>query len=113
MALKMHKLSFEEMAGFGELDSPDFYFQWQPEFRKQNIVGTLVPFNLRLIHAELPKYSGDPTKAYKRIAYLENSIQLILTQNRLTAEQKSVWEKRQETVEMTKARLLYTLNVNP
>lgn len=53
MALKMHKLAHEELSSFGELDAPDFHFQWQTDYRKQNVAGTLVPFNLRLIHAEV------------------------------------------------------------
>lgn len=49
----MHKLAYEEMTSFGELDAPDFYLQWQAEYRKQSLTGTLAPFNLRLIHAEV------------------------------------------------------------
>lgn len=111
MAIKMHKLAFEEMVDFGELDAPDFYLQYHAEYRKQGLAGSLIPFNMRLIHAEIPKYSGEVPKAYKRFGQLEESIQIILSQAKLTQEQRLVWKKRQECVDMAKARLLFALNV--
>jgi hypothetical protein len=110
MALKMHKLAFEEMATFGELDSPDLYFQYHPEYKQKNYIGTLVPFNLRIIHAELPKYSAEMSKSYKRLCKLVENIESIISQNQLISDHKCVWQKRLEAVELTKARFLYALN---
>lgn len=111
MALKMYKLAYEEMALFGELDAVDLYLQYHNEYRQQNLSGTLVPFNLRLIHAEIPKYSAEMSKAHKRLSNLSETVQLIIQQNRLSQEQLIVWQKRLECVNLAMARLLYTLNV--
>lgn len=112
MALKMHKLAFEEIAAFNELDSPDLYFQYNVEYKQHTYVGTIVPFNLRLIHAEIPKYSADMSTAYKRLCCLETNVDLIIDQQQFTSDQKTIWLQRRECVELAKARLLYALNVS-
>jgi hypothetical protein len=106
IALKMHKLAVEEMSPFEELDAPDLYFQYHPNYRQSNYAGTLVPFNLRLIHAELPKYTPEPLKAWPRLCKLEDNVHSLLSN-----EHNDVWKKRLETVRLAKARFLHSINV--
>jgi len=49
-----------------DLDRPDLYMQWYKELYG-NKYGTLVPFNLRLILAELPQYIASSNNVYKKL----------------------------------------------
>lgn len=49
-----------------DLDHPDLYMQWYKELYGSKC-GTLVPFSLRLILAELPQYATTSTNVYKKL----------------------------------------------
>ncbi|XP_006006603.1 trafficking protein particle complex subunit 12 [Latimeria chalumnae] len=55
-----------EMESFGNLDQPDLYYEYYPHVypgRK----GSMVPFSMRVLHAELPQYLGKPQESLDRL----------------------------------------------
>uniref|UniRef100_A0A3Q4MGB1 Trafficking protein particle complex subunit 12 n=1 Tax=Neolamprologus brichardi TaxID=32507 RepID=A0A3Q4MGB1_NEOBR len=58
-----------EFEPFGNLDQPDLYYEYYPTVypgRK----GSMVPFSMRLLHAELPQYLAKPQEALDRLSAL-------------------------------------------
>uniref|UniRef100_A0AC35GYB1 Uncharacterized protein n=1 Tax=Panagrolaimus sp. PS1159 TaxID=55785 RepID=A0AC35GYB1_9BILA len=112
MALKLYPQLLDELASFETLDAPDTYFQYYPTLLQQGYVGSIIPFNLRLIHAEAPRFSPDPIESVKRCCTLEEITKQVIDQ--MTAEQRSdnhikLWKQRLESVKMTKSRCWYTM----
>lgn len=60
------KIASKEALAWDDLDHPDLYMQWYKELYG-NKHGTLVPFSLRLILAELPQYTTSSTNVYKKL----------------------------------------------
>uniref|UniRef100_A0A7M4EP84 Trafficking protein particle complex subunit 12 n=1 Tax=Crocodylus porosus TaxID=8502 RepID=A0A7M4EP84_CROPO len=55
-----------EFEPFGNLDQPDLYYEYYPHVypgRK----GSMVPFSMRILHAELPQYLGNPQESLDRL----------------------------------------------
>uniref|UniRef100_A0A8C3QI62 Trafficking protein particle complex subunit 12 n=1 Tax=Cyanoderma ruficeps TaxID=181631 RepID=A0A8C3QI62_9PASS len=55
-----------EFEPFGNLDQPDLYYEYYPNVypgRK----GSMVPFSMRILHAELPQYLGNPQESLDRL----------------------------------------------
>lgn len=86
----MHKQVVEEIAAFEELDAPDLYYQYHLDSNKKGlfetsiifihcyISGTMVPFSLRLIHAEILRFTPLPWKALERTEKLKANIQSVI-----------------------------------
>jgi hypothetical protein len=55
--LRLYSTAQEELEAFGDFDRPDLYFDYHADIYPEH-KGSLVPFSLRLLHAELPQYSG-------------------------------------------------------
>ncbi|CAD5206438.1 unnamed protein product [Bursaphelenchus okinawaensis] len=108
MALEMHSVLKEEMAAFNELDAPDLYFEFRSVYRRLEYVGSVVPFQLRLIHAEVPRFSDNPEHVFSRLGKLEENTKTVLAAMEDDMH-KSVWEKRLEAVQLVRARALYHL----
>uniref|UniRef100_A0AC34GHE0 Uncharacterized protein n=1 Tax=Panagrolaimus sp. ES5 TaxID=591445 RepID=A0AC34GHE0_9BILA len=112
MALKLHSQLLEELAAFETLDAPDTYFQYYPTLLQQGYTGSIIPFNLRMIHAEAPRFSPDPIESVKRCCTLEEITKQVIDQ--MTIENRpenqiKLWKQRLEAVKMTKARCWYTM----
>ncbi|KFP79219.1 Trafficking protein particle complex subunit 12, partial [Apaloderma vittatum] len=63
-----------EFEPFGNLDQPDLYYEYYPHVypgRK----GSMVPFSMRILHAELPQYLGNPQESLDRL----HSMKIICT----------------------------------
>lgn len=60
------KIASKEALAWDDLDRPDLYMQWYKELYG-NKRGTLVPFSLRLVLAELPQYTNSSTNVYKKL----------------------------------------------
>jgi len=60
------KIASKEALAWDDLDHPDLYMQWYKELYGSKY-GTLVPFSLRLIFAELPQYTTSSTNVYKKL----------------------------------------------
>ncbi|CAD6185137.1 unnamed protein product [Caenorhabditis auriculariae] len=85
LALRLHTHLLAEIVQFEELDAPDLYYQ----YANPGKIGSLVPFTLRLIHAEALRFSPFPWKSIERINRLEQQVKNVIsffeTSNRSSA----------------------------
>lgn len=68
LMVRLQKYSFAEVEieSFGDLDRPDLYYEFYPDVYKGR-KGSMVPFSFRLLHAELPQYTGKPNESVNRL----------------------------------------------
>ncbi|KAM8914622.1 trafficking protein particle complex subunit 12 [Spinachia spinachia] len=59
-----------EFEPFGDLDQPDLYYEYYPTVYPGRR-GSVVPFSMRLLHAELPQYMAKPQEALDRLHNLK------------------------------------------
>ncbi|XP_069870779.1 trafficking protein particle complex subunit 12 [Dipodomys merriami] len=55
-----------EFEPFGNLDQPDLYYEYYPHVYPGRR-GSMVPFSMRILHAELQQYLGNPQEALDRL----------------------------------------------
>ncbi|GBM05104.1 Trafficking protein particle complex subunit 12 [Araneus ventricosus] len=79
LLVKLQHYSYAEIEGaaFGDLDKPDLYYEFYPDVYKGKR-GTMVPFPLRLLLAELPQYQGNYQIALDNLYQILQVIQKIL-----------------------------------
>ncbi|XP_064364568.1 trafficking protein particle complex subunit 12 isoform X1 [Dromaius novaehollandiae] len=98
-----------EFEPFGNLDQPDLYYEYYPHVypgRK----GSMVPFSMRILHAELPQYLGNPQESLDRLhgmkivctKILENLEQGLAEDGSMT---NIAQENRQASVQLWRSRL--------
>ncbi|XP_051469914.1 trafficking protein particle complex subunit 12 isoform X1 [Apus apus] len=98
-----------EFEPFGNLDQPDLYYEYYPHVypgRK----GSMVPFSMRILHAELPQYLGNPQESLDRLhsmkiicaKILENLEQGLAEDGSMT---NITQENRQASVQLWRSRL--------
>ncbi|CAH8582259.1 unnamed protein product [Dicrocoelium dendriticum] len=73
-----YDLAERELASFQTLDAPNVYFEHAPELYP-NRAGSIIPFSLRLLHAELPFHLSRSEEALNRLYYLLAIIDRIKT----------------------------------
>uniref|UniRef100_A0A8C5NF64 Trafficking protein particle complex subunit 12 n=1 Tax=Gouania willdenowi TaxID=441366 RepID=A0A8C5NF64_GOUWI len=59
-----------EIEPFGNLDQPDLYYEFYPSVYPGRR-GSMVPFSMRLLYAELPQYLAKPQEALDRLHILK------------------------------------------
>lgn len=64
-----YELAEHEFATFNNMEAPNFYFEYSPQ-RYPERAGSIIPFSLRLIHAELPSHLNRTNEALDRLYYL-------------------------------------------
>ena len=67
-----------ELSGFGMLDYPDVYYEYAPDLypgRK----GSMIPFSMRLLYAELPHYLKRSDEALDRLYFLAAVVERVRT----------------------------------
>lgn len=74
----MVETAFNELVAFGDLDSPDLYFEYYPELSSLKKRGTMVPFSLRLLAAELPAHYNRINEAHAKLCRLLSTVRRIL-----------------------------------
>ncbi|CAG9792889.1 unnamed protein product [Diatraea saccharalis] len=78
LRLKLHEPLLKEAEPFGDFGKPDMFYQFYPD-TYGNRSGSLVPFSLRLLVAELPGHAGKPEEAMDRLLALRHVIQQMLS----------------------------------
>ncbi|XP_047599719.1 trafficking protein particle complex subunit 12 isoform X3 [Lutra lutra] len=67
-----------EFEAFGNLDQPDLYYEYYPHLYPGRR-GSMVPFSMRILHAELQQYLGNPQEALDRLHRVKAVCSKILT----------------------------------
>lgn len=98
-----------EFEPFGNLDQPDLFYEYYPAIYPGRR-GSMVPFSMRLLHAELPQYLAKPQEALDRLHNLKSVCCTILENlGKGLAEDGSMItlspENRQESLKLWRARL--------
>nr|CAH8863268.1 unnamed protein product [Trichobilharzia regenti] len=109
-----YELAERELATFQNLDAPNVYFEYTPELYPGR-TGSIIPFSLRLLHAELPFHLNRPTEALDRLYYLHAIIVRIRSnlekgfkEDGLTSESDPVY--RQTSMNLWKSREIRLLS---
>uniref|UniRef100_A0A4W6C525 Trafficking protein particle complex subunit 12 n=1 Tax=Lates calcarifer TaxID=8187 RepID=A0A4W6C525_LATCA len=98
-----------ELEPFGNLDHPDLYYEYYPTVYPGRR-GSMVPFSMRLLHAELPQYLAKPQEALDRLHNLK-TVCLVILENleKGLAEDGSMitltQENRQASLKLWQSRL--------
>ncbi|XP_036397870.1 trafficking protein particle complex subunit 12 [Megalops cyprinoides] len=98
-----------ELEPFGNLDQPDLYYEYYPTVYPGRR-GSMVPFSMRVLHAELPQYVGKPQESLDRLHSMKIVCQMILDNlEQGLAEDGSMinitQENRQASVQLWRSRL--------
>ncbi|XP_048582397.1 trafficking protein particle complex subunit 12 isoform X2 [Nematostella vectensis] len=75
--LQMYSTAEAELDAFKTFDQPDLYYEYYPETYPAR-KGCMVPFSLRILHAELPQYIGKPNEALDRLYELNRTCTQII-----------------------------------
>nr|XP_060608736.1 trafficking protein particle complex subunit 12 isoform X1 [Anolis sagrei ordinatus] len=109
MKLGLFQNAEMEFEPFGNLDQPDLYYEYYPNVypgRK----GSMVPFSMRILHAELQQYLGNPQESLDRLHSMKTICTKILDNlERGLAEDGSMTnitqENRQASIQLWRSRL--------
>ncbi|KAG5266128.1 hypothetical protein AALO_G00250090 [Alosa alosa] len=98
-----------EMEPFGNLDQPDLYYEYYPATYPGRR-GSMVPFSMRVLHAELPQYLGKPQESLDRLHRMRTVCQKISDHlEEGLAEDGSMMsltqENRQASIQLWRSRL--------
>ncbi|XP_067099224.1 trafficking protein particle complex subunit 12 isoform X1 [Osmerus mordax] len=98
-----------EMEPFGSMDQPDLYYEYYPTVYPGRR-GSMVPFSMRVLHAELPQYLANPQESLDRLHSLKTVCQTVLDNlGQGLAEDGSMinltQENRQASLELWQSRL--------
>ncbi|XP_010590190.1 trafficking protein particle complex subunit 12 isoform X1 [Loxodonta africana] len=98
-----------EFEPFGSLDQPDLYYEYYPHVYPGRR-GSMVPFSMRILHAELQQYLGNPQESLDRLHRMKTICSKILTNlEQGLAEDGSMsnitQENRQASVQLWRSRL--------
>lgn len=98
-----------EFEPFGNLDQPDLYYEYYPHVYPGRR-GSMVPFSMRILHAELQQYLGNPQESLDRL----HRVKAICSQILAHLEQglaedggktSATLENRQASVQLWRSRL--------
>ncbi|XP_024914068.1 LOW QUALITY PROTEIN: trafficking protein particle complex subunit 12 [Cynoglossus semilaevis] len=116
-----------EIEPFGNLDHPDLYYEYYPTVYPGRR-GSMVPFSMRLLHAEIPQYLAKPQEALDRLHNLKTVCLAILENlekglaedgSMITLAQENVqaslqlWQSRLSRVMYSMANCLLLMKVGP
>uniref|UniRef100_UPI00358FF9C7 trafficking protein particle complex subunit 12 isoform X2 n=1 Tax=Myxine glutinosa TaxID=7769 RepID=UPI00358FF9C7 len=76
--LQQYSDAESEFEPFGNLDFPDLYYEYYPEMYPGR-QGSMIPFAMRLLHAELPQHQGRSHDSLNRLHHLQNVCRQILS----------------------------------
>jgi len=75
--LKSFSNAEAELKAFEDFEKPDLFYEYYPKVYP-GMKGSLVPFSLRVIHAELPQHNGRPQETLDRLYRLLSTIRSVL-----------------------------------
>ncbi|XP_045513451.1 trafficking protein particle complex subunit 12 isoform X1 [Pieris brassicae] len=78
LRIKLNDSLMKEAEPFGDFMKPDMFYQFYPDIH-ENRTGSLVPFSLRLLIAELPSHFGKPEEAMDRLYIILDVIDMMLS----------------------------------
>ncbi|KAM9201072.1 trafficking protein particle complex subunit 12 isoform 2-T2 [Dugong dugon] len=98
-----------EFEPFGNLDQPDLYYEYYPHVYPGRR-GSMVPFSMRILHAELRQYLGSPQESLDRLHRMKTICSKILTNlEQGLAEDGSMsnitQENRKASIQLWRSRL--------
>ncbi|KAG9268824.1 trafficking protein particle complex subunit 12 [Astyanax mexicanus] len=98
-----------EFEPFGNVDQPDLYYEYYPTVYPGRR-GSMVPFSMRVLHAELPQYLNKPQESLDRLHSMRSVCQKILANlEEGLAEDGSMMtlsqENRQASIQLWRSRL--------
>lgn len=98
-----------EFEPFGNLDQPDLYYEYYPHVYPGRR-GSMVPFSMRILHAELQQYLGNPQESLDRLHRVKTVCSKILANlEQGFAEDGGLssvtQESRQASVQLWRSRL--------
>ncbi|XP_062863120.1 trafficking protein particle complex subunit 12 [Trichomycterus rosablanca] len=107
--LNMFQNAELEFEPFGYLDQPDLYYEYYPTVYPARR-GSMVPFSMRVLHAELPQYINKPQESLDRLHSMKSICQKILSNlEESLAEDGSMMtltqENRQASIQLWRSRL--------
>ncbi|XP_045761866.1 trafficking protein particle complex subunit 12 isoform X2 [Maniola jurtina] len=76
--IKLYEPLAKEAEPFGDFSKPDMFYQFYPD-AYENRTGSLVPFSLRLLIAELPAHVGKPEEAMDRLYAMLDVMQQMIS----------------------------------
>ncbi|KJE92863.1 hypothetical protein CAOG_03754 [Capsaspora owczarzaki ATCC 30864] len=92
MKLRRYEKAAAELDTFGDLDRPDLYYDYYPD-SYPDMTGSLVPFSLRVIHAQLPHYVGKPQLALDRLYSLNHTCTQVMSHLRSGKNENGIAQK--------------------
>ncbi|XP_030627870.1 trafficking protein particle complex subunit 12 [Chanos chanos] len=107
--LSLFQNAEQEFEPFGNLDQPDLYYEYYPTIYPGRR-GSMVPFSMRVLYAELPQYLMKPQDSLDRLHSLRTVCQKILDNLEAgLAEDGSMMnltqENRQASIQLWRSRL--------
>ncbi|KAL3869484.1 hypothetical protein ACJMK2_042161 [Sinanodonta woodiana] len=78
LKLRMYGVVESELQGFNNLDTPDLYYEFYPQMYP-GCHGSMVPFGMRMLNAELPHHLGRSQEALDRLYYMLAITQKIIS----------------------------------
>ncbi|XP_059047358.1 trafficking protein particle complex subunit 12-like [Achroia grisella] len=78
LRIRLNEPLLKEAEPFGDFNKPDMFYQFYPD-TYENRTGTLVPFSLRLLIAELPWHTGKPEVSVDRLYAMLDIVQQMLS----------------------------------
>lgn len=98
-----------EFEPFGNLDHPNLYYEYYPSVYPGRR-GSMVPFSMRILHAELPQYLQKPQETLDRLYRMKSVCQKILSnlQEGLAEDGSMInltQENRQASIQLWRSRL--------
>uniref|UniRef100_A0A4W3HIR6 Trafficking protein particle complex subunit 12 n=1 Tax=Callorhinchus milii TaxID=7868 RepID=A0A4W3HIR6_CALMI len=109
MKLSLFQNAEVEFEPFGNLDQPDLYYEYYPHVYPGRR-GSMVPFSMRILYAELPQYLGKPQESLDRLHCMKAICLTILDhlENGLAEDGSMInitSENRQASMQLWRSRL--------
>ena len=98
-----------EIKAFRNLDSPDLYYEFYPEFDGQKR-GTMVPFSFRLLAAEIPTHNNELNESQDKLCQLLATVRKIIKRIDQFFKEDVSAEDRLEAIKLWSQREVRVMN---